>query len=90
MLTKKIINKAELFLRERNILLDSERWPINLSRDTHIKTKEEIVKAMEDFAKLAFEAGGNYRMACKNLTDGVIDKSEWSETPDFREWINND
>lgn len=38
----------------------------------------------------SFDAGGDWRMACKNLTDGVIDKIEWSENNlDFEEFINN-
>lgn len=44
---------AEEFLIERRILIkDAKTFPINLSRDTHIHTKNEIIKAMDDFCLL--------------------------------------
>ncbi len=49
------MKNAEKFLKERNILNGNEQFPINLSRDTHIKTKNEIIKAMNDYAELTFK-----------------------------------
>ena len=43
---------AEEFLIERNILIKGAKsFPLNLSRDTHMQTKDDIIKAMEDYAK---------------------------------------
>ncbi len=42
-------------------------------------TKEDIEKA--------FEAGGDWRIACANLSEGKISKFQWSETNDFEEFI---
>lgn len=48
----------------------------------------EKVYTIEDMEK-AFTAGGNWRIKCKNLTDGIIGKIEWSEGSDFEDFIHN-
>jgi len=43
----------------------------------------------EDMEK-SFDKGGDWRIACKNLTDGKISKIEWAENyEDFEEFISN-
>lgn len=45
------MKNAEDFLIERNIVIKgAERFPLNLSRDTHVQSKIDIVQAMEDYA----------------------------------------
>ena len=39
----------------------------------------------EELAEMIFEAGGDWRMTCKNFTDGIIGKVEWSEGVCFGE-----
>lgn len=42
----------EEFLIEKGILIkDAKIYPINLSRDGHLKTKEDIIKAGEEYAR---------------------------------------
>jgi len=47
--------KAKEFLIKKGILNSNKNFPINLSRDTHIYTAEEIIKALEEFAALEVE-----------------------------------
>jgi hypothetical protein len=42
------------FLIQKRILTDRDldkKWPLNLSRDCHIKSAKDIVKAMEEYAE---------------------------------------
>jgi hypothetical protein len=49
MTTKKT---AEDFLIERNIVIKgATSFPLNLTRDTHMQSKRDIVQAMEDYAE---------------------------------------
>lgn len=53
--------------------------------EEHIKYANYNREDME----ASFEAGGDWRIACKNLTDGVIDKEKWAEEKDFKDFIDN-
>ena len=49
---------AREFLEEKRILIkDAKTFPINLSRDTHIKTANNIIQAMEEYAELVKNHG---------------------------------
>jgi len=48
--------KAKEFLIKKGILNSNKNFPINLSRDTHIQTAEDIVEAMEEYAELKIES----------------------------------
>jgi hypothetical protein len=49
--SKKDMKTAEEFLIERNIVIKgATSFPLNLTRDTHMKSKRDIVQAMDDYA----------------------------------------
>ena len=57
-----------------------------------VKKREETINYAHSCTKLPikeaeefFDKGGDWRISCKNLTDGVITKLQWSETEDFEE-----
>jgi hypothetical protein len=41
---------------------------------------------LEDMEK-SFEAGGDWRIACKNLSEGIYTKEQWANNNDFDEFI---
>lgn len=43
---------AEKFLFDKGIINRRETFPINLTRDTHIGTKEKLIQAMDEYASL--------------------------------------
>lgn len=46
---------AEDFLIERGVVIKGAKtWPLNLTRDTHIGSKREIIQAMEDYAEYKY------------------------------------
>lgn len=52
---------------------------------------EKKKKFTIDDLKKAFDAGGDWRIACEKLTKGKIDKIEWSEKNyDFNEWFKKE
>ena len=47
-----------------------------------------MVELTKEIAEYIFFAGGDWRMTCKNLTDGIIDKAKWAEGKDFEDIWN--
>jgi len=77
-----------------------DNWVIGRDIEEHLETLQKENKtndinsvsgtySKEDMEK-SFDKGGDWRIACKNLTDGKISKIEWSENyEDFEEFISN-
>ncbi len=64
---------AEEFLIERNIVIKgATKFPLNLTRDTHMKSKRDIVQAMEDYADYKHSSLSDVRLSI--LTDDNIYK----------------
>jgi len=85
--------RAEKYQQERNgqaealqITLDNLIELVNKTNDIHSVSG---TYSKEDMEK-SFDKGGDWRIACKNLTDGKISKIEWAENyEDFEEFISN-
>ena len=73
-------------MKEKIIQILKDNYCFEIGPD---ELDNEIIKQLTKCMKDAFEAGGDFRMACLNLTNGVIDKLEWSETLDFDEFMKN-
>jgi len=70
---------------------------INPEKDYYLLLQElnNIGLFFKENMEKAFDKGGDWRMACKNLSDGKISKIEWSEDyEDFEEfydiWLRNE
>ena len=80
--TKKDMKTAEEFLIERNIIIEgATSFPLNLTRDTHMKSKRDIVQAMDEYADYKHSFLSNVRLS--SLTDEMLDK--WVSEADLCE-----
>ena len=43
------------------------------------------MKLTKEIAEKIFEAGGDWRMDCANLTRGIMSKMKWADSVDFEE-----
>ena len=80
---KKQINNLLLKMQAgENCIGETANELLNLFSVSGSYSKEDMEQA--------FDKGGDWRMACKNLSEGKITKFEWSESyDDFEEFISN-
>ena len=79
-----ILRKHRLPLKKREELIVDLLDFIN-NREKAVNYTDSSLQLPLEKAEEFFEKGGDWRISCKNLTDGVITKLQWSETEDFEE-----
>ncbi len=51
-----MIDPREFLEKKRILIKDAKSFPINLTRDTHIGTSEQLILALDEYAKLIIDS----------------------------------
>lgn len=76
--------KAKDFLISRNILTSPDLdlpFNLNMSRDRHIHSAKMIMRAMEDYARLAVESTKGYRTDTEYISGKSFDEFLEADQP---------